>query len=191
MNIDEENSFSIIETSDDGIGLIPEANSGFYSDPAGEKTLDNAVFMYVDIEGDFAARALLDQDFLYTGDAAALMVYDSPSHWASVAFEKSLHGTKSITACVTENGISDKSAGPDYSWEAVWLHIARKGNNFAVYFSPDGIHKHLARLFRFDCGESLRLGLAAQSPNGNGDATMNFYSFEVEKFTVKDLREGN
>lgn len=191
-NMAEEDDFSLIETSEDGISLIPEAHTGMYCDPEGEKNLDNAAYMYVDVKGDFSARVHMDLDFVYAEDAAAVMIYDDAKNWATVNFEKSNFRTKAVATCVTKDGFSDKSAGPDYPWPSLWLHVVRKGENVAFFYSPDGVNKHLLRHFRFSASESVRLGLTALSPNGNGDSTMNFYSFEVqENFTVQDLTEGN
>ncbi len=191
-NMAEEDDFSLIETSEDGISLIPEAHTSIYCDPEGQKNFDNAAYMYIDIKGDFISRVRMDLDFVYAEDAAAVMVYDNSENWATVNFEKSKFRTKAVATCVTKDGFSDKSAGPDYPWPTIWLHVVRKGDNIAFFYSPDGVNKHLLRHFRFSSSESLRLGLTALSPNGNGDSTMNFYSFEIrENFTVQDLTEGN
>lgn len=192
FNMAEEDDFSLVETADDGISLIPEEYSGMYCDPEGKKNLDNAAFVYVDVKGDFIARAKIDLDFVYAEDAAAIMVYDNAENWATVNFEKSKFRTKAVATCVTKDGFSDKSAGPDYPWPTLWLHVIRKGENIAFFYSPDGVNKHLLRHFKFSASENLKLGLTALSPNGNGDSTMNFYTFELkENFTVMDLTEGN
>ena len=191
-NMAEEDDFSLIETAEDGISLIPEAHTGMYCDPEGKKDLSNAAFMYKEVSGDFAARVHMDLDFVYAEDAAAIMIYTDEKNWATVNFEKSNFRTKAVATCVTKDGFSDKSAGPDYPWPSLWLHIVRKGENVAFFYSPDGVNKHLLRHFRFSSSENVRLGLTALSPNGNGDSAMNFYSFELkENFTVQNLTEGN
>lgn len=191
-NMADEDDFALVETSEDGISLIPNAHTGMYCDPEGKKNFNNAAYMYVNVKGDFSARVRMDLDFVYAEDAAAVMIYDDAENWATVNFEKSIFRTKAVTTCVTKNGSSDKSEGPDYPWPSLWLHVVRKGENVAFFYSPDGVNKHLLRLFKFSASESIRVGLTALSPNGNGDSTMNFYSFELaESFTVKDLGEGN
>ena len=191
-NMAEEDDFSLIETAEDGISLIPEAYTVMYCDPEGKKNLDNAAFMYVDVKGDFVSRVHLDLDFVHAEDAAAVLVYDKAQNWATLNFEKSNFRTKAVASCVTKDGFSDKAAGPDYPWPTLWLHVVRKGSNIAFFYSPDGVNKHLIRHFNFSASETIRLGLTALSPNGNGDSTMNFYSFELkENFTVHNLTEGN
>lgn len=192
INMADEDDFSLIETVEDGISLIPEAHTGMFCDPEDKKNFNNAAFMYVDVCGDFVARVHTDLDFIYAADAAAIMLYVDSENWATLNFEKSDFRTKAVASCVTKGGVSDKSVGPDYPWSSVWLHVVRKGENIAMFFSPDGIDKHLIRHFKFTSSENLRLGLTAFSPNGNGDSTMNFYSFELaENFTVREMLDGN
>ena len=190
LNVDEDDDSSVLFTKEDGISLIPDEKSSFYRDPSGKKNLSNAVFMYVDLEGDFIVRAHVDHDFVYTGDAASIMMRIDNDNWAKIGFEKSETGTNSLISSITYNGWSDRAIGETYSWDNVRLYFVRKGSTFGMYYSADDKHKRLIRYFHFDAPEKIQVGMMAQSPNGEGDAVMNFYTFEIEHISVESIEEG-
>ena len=190
LNVDEDDDSSVLFTKEDGVSLIPEEKSSFYRDPDGKKNLSNAIFMYVDIEGDFIVRAHVDHDFIYTGDAAGIMIRIDDNNWAKLGFEKSETGTNSLISSITNDGWSDRAIGETYSWDNVRLYFVRKGNTFGMYYSPDDKHKRLIRYFRLNAPDKIQVGMLAQSPNGEGDAVMNFYTFDVEHISVESIEEG-
>ena len=190
LNLDDEDELSLVATKSDGISLIPAPQSDFFCDPAGDIVKNNAIFMYVDVEGDFIARAHVDHEFINTYDAATLMIRTDDQNWAKLCFEKTDFGTRTIVSVVTKDGLSDDANGANYYWDGVWLQIARKGNVFSTHYSPDCLNWHMTRYFTINTSASIQVGIVAQTPNGNGDASMNFYKFELEKYTVKDLRKG-
>jgi len=191
LNTSEDDESSVLFTKDDGISLIPEESSSFYCDPDGKINRSNALFMFTELEGDFIVRAHVGHDFVYTGDAACLMVRTDDYNWAKLCFEKSETGTNSLISSVTVGGWSDRAIGETYSWDNVRLYLVRKGNTFGMYYAPDDTHKRLVRFFYFDAPKTIQVGLMAQSPHGNGDAVMNFYTFEVEKMSVESIDESN
>ncbi len=191
LNTNEDDDASVLFTKKDGISLVPEEKSSFYCDPNGKSTRSNAVFMYIEAEGDFIVRAHVDHDFTYTGDAACLMIRKDDQNWAKLGFEKSETGSHSLTSSVTCDGWSDRSFGETYPWQNVRLYLVRKGDTFGMYYSPDDRHKRLIRYFRFNAPSKIQVGMMAQSPHGEGDAVMNFYTFDIEHISVESIQEGS
>ncbi|MBP5246110.1 MAG: DUF1349 domain-containing protein [Clostridia bacterium] len=190
LNVNEDDDSSVLFTKEDGVSLIPDEKSTFFCDPNGKKNRANAVFMYSELEGDFIVRAHVDHDFIYTGDAAGIMMRIDDENWAKLGFEKSETGTHSLISSITHDGWSDRAIGETYQWDNVRLYFVRKGNTFGMYYSADDKHKRLVRYFRFNAPEKIQVGMMAQSPNGEGDAVMNFYTFEVEHISVESIEAG-
>ncbi|MBE6897037.1 MAG: DUF1349 domain-containing protein [Ruminococcaceae bacterium] len=190
LNVDEDDDSAVLFTKEDGISLIPEEQTSFYHDPDGKKDRANAIYMYIEAEGDFIVRAHVDHDFKYEGDSATIMVRIDDDNWAKVGFEKSETGTNSLISSVTVDGWSDRAIGETYSWKNVRLYFVRKGNTFGMYYSPDDKHKRLIRYFRLNAPEKIQVGMMAQSPNGEGDAVMHYYTFEIENISVESIEEG-
>jgi uncharacterized protein len=178
------------EKSGDGILVSSGDYTDFFVDPAGKHMKDDAPYLYLDIEGDFVAKALVKPSFNAVWNAATLLVRADSANWGKLAYEWSDAGDgyRGIVSVVTK-GTSDDANGPPVSQGEVWLQICRSGNIFTMFWSTNGNQWQMARLFALECGNTVSIGLAAQSPAGLS-ATHEFKTFTVEKRTISDLRKG-
>ncbi|MBE5810720.1 MAG: DUF1349 domain-containing protein [Clostridiales bacterium] len=148
----------------------------------------NAPFFYTDVTGDFVFRAKVRPNFKTVYDACALMVIQDEKLWTKAAFEKSDFGT-TAAVCVVTNGISDDANGCNIEQDEVWLQIVRVGDVFCTHYSLDGERFDMVRLFHLPVEKTVKVGIEAQSPAGEGG--MRFYSeISLENRTVKNLRAG-
>ena len=145
-------------------------------------------FFYTDVEGDFVFRAKVFPHFRYTYDACALMIIQDETVWAKAAFEKSDFGT-TAAVCVATDQISDDANGCDISQDHIWLQIVRVGDVFCTHYSLDGENFHMVRLFHLPAKKSIKVGLEAQSPAGEGGFRY-FSDISLEHKTVSNLRAG-
>lgn len=83
------------------------------------------------------------------------------------AFEKSDFGTNAVVSVVT-HGVSDDANGCNIDADSVWLQVARAGNNFAIHYSLDGEKFDMVRIFHLPAEQTVKVGLEAQSPTGEG-----------------------
>ena len=148
----------------------------------------NAPFFYTEVEGDFVFRAKVRPNHRYVYDACALMVIKDEYTWAKAAFEKSDFGTKAAV-CVVTNQVSDDANGCNIDQDEAWLQIVRVGDVFCTHYSLDGERFDMVRLFHLPVGESVKVGLEAQSPAGEGGLRF-FSDISLEKRTVQNLRSG-
>ena len=148
----------------------------------------NAPFFYTEVSGDFVFRARVRPNHRYTYDACALMVIKDEGMWAKAAFEASDFGTKAAV-CVVTNGVSDDANGCNIDQDDVWLQIVRVGDVFCAHYSLDGERFDMVRLFHLPVGESVKVGLEAQSPAGEGGLRL-FSDVTLESRTVQNLRAG-
>lgn len=148
----------------------------------------NAPFFYTEVTGDFVFRAKVRPNFRSVYDACALMVIQDETLWTKAAFEKSDFGT-TAAVCVVTNGISDDANGCNIQQEEVWLQIVRVGDVFCTHYSLDGENFDMVRLFHLPVEKTVKVGIEAQSPAGEGG--MRFYShISLENRTVENLRAG-
>jgi len=161
----------------------PVPENGVLSDPVA-----NAPFFYTDVTGDFVFRAKVRPNFRTVYDACALMVIQDERLWTKAAFEKSDFGT-TAAVCVVTNSISDDANGCNIEQDEVWLQIVRKGDVFCTHYSLDGETFYMVRLFHLPVEKTVKVGIEAQSPAGEGG--MRFYSdISLENRTVDNLRAG-
>ena len=148
----------------------------------------NAPFLYTEVTGDFVFRAKVRPNFRTVYDACALMVIQDEKLWSKAAFEKSDFGT-TAAVCVVTNGVSDDANGCNIDQEEVWLQIVRVGDVFCTHYSLDGETFYMVRLFHLPVEKTVKVGIEAQSPAGEGG--LRFYSdITLENRTVKNLRAG-
>ena len=148
----------------------------------------NAPFLYTEVTGDFVFRAKVRPNFRTVYDACALMVIQDEKLWTKAAFEKSDFGT-TAAVCVVTNGVSDDANGCNIDQEEVWLQIVRVGDVFCTHYSLDGETFYMVRLFHLPVEKTVKVGIEAQSPAGEGG--MRFYShISLENRTVENLRAG-
>lgn len=148
----------------------------------------NAPFFYTEVTGDFVFRAKVRPNFRSVYDACALMVIQDETLWTKAAFEKSDFGT-TAAVCVVTNGISDDANGCNIQQEEVWLQIVRVGDVFCTHYSLDGENFDMVRLFHLPVEKTVKVGIEAQSPAGEGG--LRFYSdISLENCTVANLRAG-
>ncbi len=173
--------------------IAAPAKTDWFNDPVPQDgkfsaPVANAPFYYTEVSGDFVFRAKVRPNHRYVYDACALMVIQDETVWAKAAFEKSDFGTTAVV-CVATNQISDDANGCNIEQEEVWLEIVRKGDVFCVLYSLDGERFDMVRLFHLPVRESVKVGLEAQSPAGEGGLRF-FSEVSLESRTVANLRAG-
>lgn len=152
-------------------------------------TLCNAPFYYTEIPGDFVLRVKVSHAFQDTYDSASVMVMVDMHNWAKACFEKTDFGTHAAVSVVTRNGESDDANGCNLPGNTAWLQITRCGSSFAFHYSEDGEHFYMMRFFNLPAGSSVKAGLLAQAPKGQGGVRI-YENLAVEKKTVKNIRFG-
>lgn len=186
------NESSMVETNGE-IAIAAPPRTDWFNNPVPEDgvlsaLVANAPFLYTDVSGDFVFRARVRPNHRYTYDACALMVIRDERMWAKAAFEASDFGTKAAV-CVVTNGISDDANGCNIDRDDVWLQIVRVGDVFCVHYSLDGERFDMVRLFHLPVGETVKVGLEAQCPAGEGGLRL-FSNVTFERRTVQNLRAG-
>lgn len=164
-------------------GSISECEEGFLPE-----VLCNAPFYYTEVEGDFVMRAKVSHDFKEVYDASSIMVMKDMDCWAKACFEYTDFGTHAVVSVVT-NGVSDDANGCNLDRDTVWLQMCRVGNDFAFHYSTDGTNFYMMRYFTLPADLTMKVGLLAQSPFGDGGKRI-YENLSVEKKTVKNIRSG-
>ena len=186
------NESQIIHEGDEVVIYAP-AKTDWFNNPVPENGLlrapvANAPFFYTEVTGDFVFRAKVRPNFKSVYDACALMVIQDEKLWTKAAFEKSDFGT-TAAVCVVTNGVSDDANGCNIAQDEVWLQIVRVGDVFCTHYSLDGERFDMVRLFHLPVEKTVKVGIEAQSPAGDGG--LRFYSeISLENRTVKNLRAG-
>lgn len=188
------NQSEIVET-ENRIEIMATPESDFFCGHSTSKestelpqSLANAPFYYTEIAGDFVMKTKVSLDFIDIYDASAIMVMQDLTHWGKACFEFTDFNTHAVVSVVT-NGQSDDANGNNVEASAVWLQVCRVDNSFAFHYSIDGENFYMMRFFTLPVEETVKVGLVAQSPKGEGGLRV-FENLTIEKRSVKNIREG-
>ena len=177
------------------ITLLAAEKSDFFRNPGavGEdgitpESLSNAPFYYLEVAGDFVMKVKVSLDFKDVYDAAAIMVMENEQVWAKACFELTDFNTHAVVSVVT-NQISDDANGCNIDGNSVWLQVSRVGRVFSFHYSLDGDNFFMMRVFGLPVSNTVKVGLLAQSPMGEG-GKRHYDDFSLEHKTVRNIRTG-
>lgn len=187
---------SKVEKKGNAIEIYAPAKSDFFC--GGNVTSDegslpenicNAPYYYTEVSGDFVMRVRVSLDFLSTYDSSSVMVMKDIKNWAKFCFEQTDFGTHAVVSVVTRDNTSDDANGCNIDADKVWLQVCRRGNAFAFHYSVDGVNFYMTRFFILNFKNTVKVGLVAQSPTGNGGIRI-YEDLTIESKTVKNIRAG-
>lgn len=165
------------------------AKSDYFNNPENGTINATAPILYKEISGDFVATCLVKPDFKDMWNAASLMVFMDSTHWIKYAFENSDATGKSIVSVVTREVSDDANGAILNEHNAIWLKMVRKGDLYSMHWSINGKDYKMTRVCRMPHYKSVKIGIEAQCPIGDG-AKHEFLFFSIESKTVKDFRLG-
>ena len=184
--VNEPAEYSI---KNDKLVVLTTKGTDFFINPEDLTNTATAPVLFKEITGDFVATACVSPDLTSVWNAAGFLLIINDENWIKFVFENSDATGPSIVT-VAPRGISDDANGVRLSDNSkIWLKLVRKGNNYAMHWSENGMDYKMARLSAMSPSDPVKIGLEAQCPVGE-NATHSFHYFSIEQKTVKDLRKG-
>ncbi len=154
------------------------------------ESLCNAQYYYTEIAGDFVLKAKVSHEFKETYDSASIMIMHDMQNWAKCCFELTDFGTHAAVSVVTRNGESDDANGCNIEGQDyLWLKVCRSGRACSFHYSLDGEKFNMTRYFLMPESKTIKVGLLAQAPTGNGGERI-YEHLSIERMTVKNIRFG-
>jgi len=127
----------------------------------------------------FASRTYFDQ--------CGLLVYQDMNNWMKSGIEYQNNGFQQLFSVVTNNGFSDWSmANFDRTTQTMYYRLSRRGSDFLLENSVDGIHFCMMRMFHmFHAEKLLQFGFFASSP-GDSSIAAHFSEFKLTECCWKE-----
>ena len=177
------------EIGETSIAFAAGPRTDLFTDPGGEEPKADAPLLLGQANGDFQLRARVSAPLTATFDAAALVVWASPTEWGKLALERSPQRESTIVSVVTR-GVSDDANSFTVPEPLAWLRVARDGETIAFHASVDGLWWSLIRLFTFPGAGEASAGFLVQSPTGEG-LHGRFDEIEWHAGALGELRDGS
>ena len=171
--------------------LAAPPKTDLYVTPGGDFRIDKAPRVVFRPEGPFILTARIQPEFRHRWDAGVLVIYSDAEHFAKFCFEQDFHGTPRVVSVVCNDTGDDCNSWP-VTDGAIYFRIvgSSERNTFSFFASRDGQQWFLIRGFRLLKTADLRIGLGAQSLDGDG-CTVHFSEISVQRREVKDFWKGD
>ena len=186
-----QNHADVQEVEPGTVRLTARAGDDLFADPSSDGLVMSASVFALQTTGDFQFRAKVKVDFQEKFDSGVLIGYFNDQSWFKICAEVDPIGRTQVVTVVTR-GRSDDANSTYLVGDDIHLRISRMGRTFALHSSSDGSRWDLARYFTLGeiGGTPLHVGIAAQSPAGNGTRAT-FSEFGWEGVGLSDSRDGS
>ena len=147
----------VIET-EPGTDLWQRTHYGFQN--------DHVPGFLSETDGDFTfqVKTRFDSGFMY--DQCGILLYHNSDNWVKVSVEYENEDVARLGSVVTNLGYSDwATTDISANVKEMWYRLSRRGQDFFVESSPDGIKFKQMRVFHLHVSlETARVGVYACSP---------------------------
>lgn len=127
---------------------------------------DNAPLLQFETDEEFFSFVVrTDFDSRVRYDQSGVVLYLDSDNWLKASVEYENDRIQRLGAVVTNNGYSDwSSTDVDASIRTMWFRLSRRGQDFCVENSEDGVTFRQMRICHlFNAGKTIRLGIYACS----------------------------
>jgi len=160
------------------------AKTDMFRDPQATYNTDNAPKLMFLADTNFVLSAGIEHPFTSKWDGGAIVIRQDSLHWVKFCYEKDYTGAHRVVSVVTRD-ISDDCNSISFESNKVYLKVAKSGNAFTLYCSPDNVNWLLVRHFQLDAPGKVEAGFLAQSPDGPG-TMVRFSNIQYQAVKIKD-----
>ena len=165
MNIDFSqakwlNQPKLSEVNNQCVKITTEPNTDFWQRSYYGFRNDNAPALLLESKSNFSFTA--EASFQYQGkfDRCGLIIYINSDNWFKASIEFEPESFSRLGSVVTNHGYSDWATTDINITTTMWYRLNRRGSDFLIESSPNGIDFKQMRIFHLHClGEtSLEMG---------------------------------
>jgi len=152
--------------AEDRVEMITEPRTDLWQRTYYHFRNDNAPLLQFETEEEFFSFIVkADFDTKVRYDQSGVVMYLDSDNWLKASMEYENDQIQRLGAVVTNNGYSDwSSTDVDASIKSMWFRLSRRGQDFCVENSADGVHFRQMRICHmFNAGKAIRVGVYACS----------------------------
>ena len=153
--------------SEDRVEIITEPRTDLWQRTYYHFRNDNAPVLQLETEEEYFSFSFrTDFDSKVRFDQSGVVMYLDSDNWLKASVEYENGRIQRLGSVVTNNGYSDwASVDVDASIKSMWFRLSRRGQDFCVENSEDGVHyKQMRICHMFKADKSIRFGVYACSP---------------------------
>ena len=169
--------------TEERVNMITEPHTDLWQRTYYHFRNDNAPVLQLETDEEyfsFVVRTEFDTKVRY--DQSGVVMYLDSDNWLKASMEYENDQIQRLGTVVTNNGYSDwSSTDVDASIKSMWFRLSRRGQDFCVENSVDGVHfKQMRICHMFQVEKTIRFGVYACSAE---------YSSFAASFTDMEMME--
>jgi hypothetical protein len=178
------------DVADGVVSIHADGRTDWFNDPrTDERTATAPVGILFDGTPPATVSCSVELEARSTFDAGCLFAHESADRWVKLALERDADGATRIVTVVTD-GHSDDCNHVVVLDGRCDLRLSVDETSVALHFRTDGTTWQLARYCRSPFRASPVIGLAAQSPEGDG-VIVRFGDITIDRHRIDALRDGS
>ena len=156
MNIDFSaaiwlNQPKLSEITDQSIKITTEPNTDLWQRSYYGFRHDNAHALLFDSEINFSFTTKVSFDYRTRFEQCGLIIYLDSDNWFKASIEYENENISRLGSVVTNNGYSDWATTDIPTTTAMWYRLNRRGPDFLIESSPNGMNFTQMRIFHLHC----------------------------------------
>ena len=162
------------EITDNTVKIITEPDTDFWQRSYYGFRNDNApaLLMKSDINFSFTTKASFEYRTRF--DQCGLIIYMDSDNWFKASVEYENKSFSRLGSVVTNNGYSDWATTDISSRTEIWYRLSRRGPDFLIEFSPDGLEFKQMRIFHIHCLGETSVEMGKLDPAASPDQAVRF-----------------
>lgn len=108
---------------------------------------DNAPALLLESNTNFSFTSKVSFKYQNRFDQCGIIIYQNSDSWFKASIEYENNSFSRLGSVVTNNGYSDWATTDIPSTELIWYRLSRRGSDFLIEFSPEGIEFRQMRIF--------------------------------------------
>jgi regulation of enolase protein 1 (concanavalin A-like superfamily) len=162
------------EITDQSVKITTEPNTDLWQRSYYGFRNDNAPALLLESEINFSFTAKVTFEYRARFDQCGLIIYLNSDNWFKTSIEYENEDISRLGSVVTNLGYSDWATTDIPSTTAIWFRLSRRGPDFLIESSPEGVDFKQMRIFHLHCLGETSAEMARLDPPAPPEQPLQF-----------------
>lgn len=145
------NQPKLSEITEQSVKITTEPNTDFWQRSYYGFRNDNGPSLLLESEINFSFTTKVSFEYRAKFDQCGLIIYLDSDNWFKASIEFENENFSRLGSVVTNHGYSDWATTDIPTTTAIWYRLSRRGPDFLIESSPDGLDFKQMRIFHLHC----------------------------------------
>ena len=178
--INQPKSYKI---NNDSVKITTEPNTDYWQRSYYGFRNDNAPTLLMKSDANFSFTTKVSFNYKNRFDQCGLIIYIDSDNWFKASIEFEDKNFSRLGSVVTNNGYSDWATTDISTKIEIWYRLSRRGPDFLIEFSPDGLEFNQMRIFHLHCLGETTVKMGKLNPPAHPSLPVRFGVYACSPMT--------